>query len=117
MLTHERWVNWELSAVTRAIVVENKWRAQRYGIEGTFVADAGAETVAQTLERVIEDVRPHAVALGCMAEIERCRMIVGSGTSADVQLAVFKAHKNGDGNNGAHALSAVTDWIATATLQ
>jgi glutamate---cysteine ligase / carboxylate-amine ligase len=61
------------------------------------------------------------VALGCMAEIEHCRMIVGSGTSADVQLAVFEAHKNGDGNgdgnNGAHALSAVTDWIATATLQ
>lgn len=31
------WVNWDLSAVSRAVVVENKWRAQRYGIHGTFV--------------------------------------------------------------------------------
>ena len=27
----------DLDAVQRAIVVENKWRAQRYGVHGTFV--------------------------------------------------------------------------------
>jgi carboxylate-amine ligase len=115
MLTREPWLNGELSAVTRAIVVENKWRAQRYGVHGTFVADCGAETVAQTLERVIEDVTPHAVALDCMREIDRCRTIVGSGTSADTQLAIFEAHQKGE--DRVHALSAVTDWIASATLQ
>ena len=115
MLTHQPWHNWELSAVTRAIVVENKWRAQRYGIQGTFVGDEGAETVARTLERVIEEVTPHAEALDCRAEIDHCRIIVGSGTSADAQLAVFDAHQKGESR--AHALDAVTDWIATATLQ
>src|SRR5580704_2238399 len=115
MLTREPWLNWELTAVTRAIVVENKWRAQRYGVHGTLVADRGAETVAQNLERVIEAVTPHALALGCMGEIDRCRTIVGSGTSADTQLAIFEACQKDESR--VHALSAVTDWIANATLQ
>ena len=29
------WINADLTAVSRAVVVENKWRAQRYGIHGT----------------------------------------------------------------------------------
>jgi len=67
------------------------------------------------LERVICDTAADAAALGCTAEIDRCRAIVGAGTSADAQLAVFGAHKH----NGSHsaALRAVTDWIAAATLQ
>src|SRR5262249_39748878 len=99
-------LNLDLTAVGRAIVVENKWRAQRYGVHGTFVVDGGAVSVAQMLDRVIEDVRPHAEALGCFAEIERCRTIVGSGTSADVQLAIFEKYAN----NGTRdcALHAVT---------
>ena len=49
-------------------------------------------TVAEMLERVIEDTAADAAALGCTAEIRRCRAIVGAGTSADAQLAVFEAH-------------------------
>ena len=64
---------------------------------------------------VREAVTPHAVALGCMGEIDRCRTIVGSGTSADTQLAIFEACQKDESR--VHALSAVTDWIASATLQ
>ena len=32
-LCNNPWRNWDMSAVTRAIVVENKWRAQRYGVQ------------------------------------------------------------------------------------
>ena len=39
-------LNRDITAVTRAIVVENKWRAQRYGVHGTMVGDHGAITVA-----------------------------------------------------------------------
>ena len=115
MLSHRPRLNWELTAVARAIVVENKWRAQRYGIHGTFVTEDGAVTVAQSLERAIEDVAPHAEALCCMTEIDRCRKIVVSGTSADAQLKVFNAH--GKCRDRAPALTAVADWIAAATLQ
>jgi carboxylate-amine ligase len=109
------WRNFDISAVTRAIVVENKWRAQRYGVAGTFVTEDGAVTVAEMLDRVIEETAADADALDCAAEIARCRAIVGSGTSADAQLAVFEAHQD-DGDRD-QALRAVTDWIASATLQ
>jgi len=110
-----RWRNCELDPVGRAIVVENKWRAQRYGVQGTFATADGAVTVAEMLERVIEDTAADAVALGCAAEINRCRTIAGAGTSADAQLAVFEAHAQSAGRDG--ALRAVSEWIAAATLQ
>jgi carboxylate-amine ligase len=117
-LTRNPWQNWDLTAVTRAIVVENKWRAQRYGVHGTFVdiSGNGAIPVADMLEQVLEDVQRDAEVLGCVKEIEHCRSIVGSGTSADTQLAVFeRAH--GGSDDRTHALRAVTDWLAEATLQ
>jgi glutamate---cysteine ligase / carboxylate-amine ligase len=112
-LNRER--NCDLDAVARAIVIENKWRAQRYGVHGTFVTEEGAVTVAEMLERAIADTEADAAALGCTAELNRCRAMVGAGTSADAQLAVFEAHRAG-GNHEA-ALRAVAEWIAAATLQ
>ena len=108
-------VNQNIDAVARAIVVENKWRAQRYGVRGTLVSDIGAVSVAEMLDQLIEDIAPDAEALGCLPELRRCRTIVGAGTSADTQMAVFEAHARG--SSPAHALQAVTDWIAAATLQ
>jgi carboxylate-amine ligase len=114
-LYHNPWRNYDINTVSRAIAVENKWRAQRYGVHGTFVTEDGAVTVGEMLERVIEDTAKDADALGCTEAIARCRSIVGEGTSADTQLAVFEANKNS--KNRDTALRAVTDWIATATLQ
>jgi carboxylate-amine ligase len=108
-------LNQNIDAVARAIVVENKWRAQRYGVRGTFVSEIGAVGVAEMLDQLIEDIAPDAEALGCLPELRRCRTIAGAGTSADTQLAVFEAHARTA--SPAHALQAVTDWIAAATLQ
>jgi carboxylate-amine ligase len=107
--------NADLDAVKRAIVVENKWRAQRYGVHGTFVGDEGAITVADMLDRALDDMAADVDALGCTDEIRRCRAIVRSGTSADAQLAVFEAHRTCQSRDA--ALRAVMDWIAAATLQ
>jgi len=117
-LTRNPWLNWDLSAVDRAIVVENKWRAQRYGVRGTFVdiGGNGAISVAEMLEQVIAQVQDDAEALGCADELTHCRAIVGEGTSADAQLAVFEAAQGRSDNRG-DALRAVTDWIAEATLR
>jgi len=116
-LTGNPWLNWDLTAVDRAIVVENKWRAQRYGIRGTFVdmSGNGAISVDEMLDQVIAQVEDDAEALGCLAEVEHCRAIVGEGTSADAQLAVYEQVQERTENRG-EALRAVTDWIAQATL-
>ena len=109
------WQNWYMSPLRRAIVVENKWRAQRYGVSGTFVniEGDGAIAVAEMLEQVIEEIEPDARALGCMAEIEHCRQIVKAGTSADRQLEMFRPHED----NPMTGLRAVIDWVAKTTLQ
>ena len=114
-LTRNPWLNHDFDAVARAIVVENKWRAQRYGVHGTLVGEDGAVTVAELLGQVVVDTMPDAEALGCVAELRRCQEIVDGGTSADAQLAVFEAQ--GKVGSEAHALRAVTDWIAAATLR
>jgi carboxylate-amine ligase len=117
-LVRNPWRNWDLTPVMRALVVENKWRAQRYGVQGTFVNidGDGAVSIAELIERVIEDVEPDAEALGCGTQLRRCRAIAAAGTSADAQLAVFEAQRRQDASRE-RALGAVTDWLAAATLQ
>ena len=67
------------------------------------------------VDEVIEETSADAEALGCLAELQRCRTIVGAGTSADAQMAVYEKFGKTDGP--ARALSAVTDWLAATTLQ
>ncbi len=67
------------------------------------------------IEQVIEETAEDAEALGCLDEMRRCRTIVGAGTSADAQMAVYEAHGSSEGRE--RALQAVTDWLAVATLQ
>jgi glutamate---cysteine ligase / carboxylate-amine ligase len=114
-LSRNPWQNWYMTTVVRAIVLENKWRAQRHGVRGTFVKveGDGAITVADMLEHVIEEITPDAQALGCLAEIEYCRQIVKNGTSADQQLEIFRPHED----TPVPGLRAVIDWVAKATLQ
>jgi glutamate---cysteine ligase / carboxylate-amine ligase len=102
-----------IGVVDRAIAVENKWRAQRYGAQGSFVTKSGAVPVAAMLDRVLELVAPDADALNCGREIEHCRSIIAEGTSADAQLRIFTEYEH----EGADiALHRVAEWIRGATL-
>jgi carboxylate-amine ligase len=105
--------NAEIDVVDRAIAVENKWRAQRYGSQGSFVTRAGAVTVAQMVDQVIDFVAGDAQALGCAEAVGNCRAIVVEGSSADAQMRIFTENKH----EGAEiALQRVTRWIRDATL-
>ncbi|HXW26648.1 MAG TPA: carboxylate-amine ligase [Xanthobacteraceae bacterium] len=116
-LVRNPWRHADLGPVDRAVVIENKWRAQRYGIDGTFVdRAAGGILVAEMLDRTIGEIERDARTLRCLAEVEHCRAIVGAGTSADVQLEVFRRANNGEDNRRG-ALRAVADWIVAATLR
>jgi glutamate---cysteine ligase / carboxylate-amine ligase len=102
-----------LDVVDRAIAVENKWRAQRYGLQGSFVTRSGAVAVGEVLDRMLELVAADAAALGCADEVEACRAIVAGGTSADAQLKIFTENEH----EGADiALHKVVRWIRDATL-
>jgi carboxylate-amine ligase len=103
-----------VTMVDRAIAQENKWRAQRFGIHGSFVTRAGAVPVAEFLETVIATIDDDARVLGCTQEVERCRAIVCDGTSADAQIEIFHTRAAQDGIEA--ALIAVMEWIAANTL-
>jgi len=115
MLVRDPLRNADLSPVERAIIVENKWQAQRHGIHATFADWRGGDgvTVADMLDEAFDDVLPDADALGCLPEVLRCRKILSGGTSADAQLKVFEAHAAAGPQA---ALAAVTDWLTAATL-
>jgi carboxylate-amine ligase len=102
-----------IDTVDRSIAVENKWRAQRYGAQGSFVTRSGAVSVAAMLDRVLELVGPEADALGCAEELKHCRSIIAEGTSADAQLRIFTEYEH-DGVE--IALQKVAEWIRGATL-
>ena len=110
-------LNAGLTAISRAIVVENKWRAQRYGIHGTFIDEGRPRSVpfARWLDQVIEEAAGDAAALGCLEEVLHCRDIVAEGTSADAQLAVYRQARS-KGAEHEEALAAVNHWLAKTTL-
>jgi carboxylate-amine ligase len=112
-LCRRPFVNAQLDPVDRAISVENKWRAQRYGVEASFVSRAGPVSMSETLEDVLEEIASDAEALGCGDDVLHCRRIVDGGSSADAQLRVFAPANPADGPGG---LDAVLRWLAQATV-
>ncbi len=92
----------------RALIMENKWRAARYGISGKLI-DFGKEKempVADLTEELLDFVDDVVDELGSRDEINYIRTIIRNGTGADRQLDVFRREKN---------LNAVVDYIIEET--
>lgn len=106
---------WRLYA--NALIDENRWLAARYGAKGGLVDFGKGERLpyAGLLEEMIELVREEAVAMGCLAEVERARGILARGTSADRQLQVFRAALD-IGKDRAEALRDVVAWLVAETV-
>jgi carboxylate-amine ligase len=107
-----------LAALYRALAVENKWRAQRYGIHGSFVdrAEGRAVPISEELDRLIAILEDDIGELNCAKEIADVRKILTTGTSADMQIAVFREAEQRTGSRN-KAFGAVKTWLAEATLQ
>jgi carboxylate-amine ligase len=106
---------WRIYANT--LIDENRWLAQRYGVAGNLV-DFGkgqAMPYGALLDELIDLVREEAVALGCLAEVERARGILRRGTSAQRQLQVYRDALHA-GMDKAAALRAVVDWLIAETV-
>jgi len=76
----------------RALLNENKWRASRYGIDGSLI-DFGKETevpTRQLLLELVDFVDDVVDELGCRHAIEYVNTILEQGTGADKQLKVYE---------------------------
>ena len=102
----------------RTFVLENRWRAQRYGPTSTLVDFGIGEQVPypELLDEIIELLRDDAEALGCVAEVEHARDIVARGTSAQRQITVYQ-QALATGADQADALKSVVDWLIDETAR
>jgi carboxylate-amine ligase len=92
----------------RALIMENKWRAARYGLHGKLI-DWGQQTQVPVKELILEllaFVDEVVDELGSREEIEYVHKILEMGSGADRQLQVFE--KTGD-------LKEVVDFIIEET--
>jgi len=93
----------------RALIMENKWRAVRYGLDGKLI-DFGKRIevpVRDLLYEYLELVDDVVDELGCREEINYIHRIMEHGTGADRQLRVFR-ESGGD-------LRKVVDYIISET--
>ena len=101
-----------------ALVAENRWLAQRHGVQGELI-DFGRGAMVpfkDLVEEIIGLAAEEAEKLGCRAEIERLRSIAAEGTSADRQIAVFE-RALAQGLSEKAALNAVVDHLVAETLE
>lgn len=108
-------MNGDLTSASRAIVSENMWRAQRDGVQASFIDEHGSVTpFAAHLDTILADLAEDADSLECAAEVSRARQIVSEGASADRQRSIFKEARAG-GKTPCEALVEVVDWVAATT--
>jgi carboxylate-amine ligase len=105
-LLHER--NQDYRQYSRALIMENKWRAVRYGLDGKLI-DFGKETEVPERDLIVEyiDFVDEVVdELESRDAIDSIHTILRDGTGADRQLRKFE--ETGD-------FKAVVDYMAEET--
>ena len=118
MLYRLRRQNQRWRSYTRFLIMENRWRAQRYGIDEHLIDFGRTELVpvADLVDELIELTRDDAAALGCTQEIAHLRTILARRTSADRQLATYQKTIEAGGREH-DALCAVVDCLIAETVE
>jgi carboxylate-amine ligase len=107
---------WRIYA--RMLVNENRWRAERYGIDEPLVDYGKRELVPYPalLEEILALVAEDAAHFDCRAEIAHARRIVERGTSAHAQRLVYN-EAIAAGADKTEALRGVVDWLVAETVK
>ena len=117
MLYRLRRMNQRWRTYAQMLVAENRWRAQRYGIDEALIDFGKAKLVpyADLLDEIIELTLPDADILGCTTELLRAREILTRGTSAHGQR---RAHGDALANGASpkEAMKAVVDMLIAESV-
>jgi len=104
---HARNQSWR--SYSRALLMENKWRAARYGLDGKLI-DFGRQMEVPERELLLEYLAlldGVVDDLGSREEVERVHAMLADGTGADRQLRVYEA--------SGHDLRKVVAYMAEET--
>ena len=102
----------------RFMINENRWRAQRYGMNEGLIDFGRGEVIpyAELAEELITLITRDAEALGCLDELHGIRDIVARGTSADRQRKVYDTAL-AQRQTPKDALNAVVDHLVAETVE
>ena len=100
------------------LVEENRWRAQRYGLDEGMVDFGRGEIVgyAQLIDELLDLVREDAEQFECVAEVEHARRILQRGTSSHLQREAYRRALQ-SGKSREEALRAVVDLLIEGTVE
>lgn len=98
------------------LVAENRWRAQRYGIDEPLIDFGRGEmvTVAELVDELLDLTRDDAAEAGCEQEMAHLRTIMERGTSAHRQRKTYDLAR-AEGADHDEALRAVVDMLIDTT--
>ena len=101
-----------------AIIAENRWIAQRYGVLAFFgdVRRGGQVDIAEDAARLVDELAADARDLGCEDELRQALVIIRDGSGADRQLDHFRLRRV-EGDTEAEALRAVVDLVIAETKE
>jgi carboxylate-amine ligase len=118
MMYRLRGLNQRWRSYSPFLIMENRWRAQRYGVTNGLVDFGKSELVPfrDLLDEILALIREDAEALNCRIEVEHTRLIVERGTSAERQVAAYEAALAA-GSDERAALQAVVDLLITETVR
>ena len=106
----------KMACLLRILIKENRWRAQRYGLDEGLV-DFGRREITDwdsLIDEIIELVGEDAERLGCLTELEHLRVIRSRGTSAHLQLDTYDDLKS-RGLSHSDAMRGVVDALIEGT--
>ncbi len=117
MLVRLRRENQRWRRYSSMLINENRWRAQRYGIDQGLIDFGRGElvTYVDLLHEILTLVKTDAEMLNCVAEVEHARTIVERGTSAHRQVRWYEAARS-QGADNIEALRSVVDQLIAETL-
>jgi carboxylate-amine ligase len=110
-MNNQRWREYRVMLLN-----ENRWRAQRYGIDEGLVDFGRGEIVpyGSLLDDILGLIAEDAQYLGCTKEVEHARTILARGTSAHWQSHTYKA-AIADGADPPEALKKVVGMLVKET--
>ena len=101
----------------KMLISENRWRAMRYGAEGSLIDFGMGKLIPypQLLDELIDLIKDDAEELGCLPEVINACKILERGTSSQQQIKIYnKAFEKTD--NKEEALKSVVDWLIKETV-
>lgn len=118
MMYRLRGLNQRWRSYSPFLIMENRWRAQRYGVTNGLIDFGKSELVPfrDLLDEILALIREDAEALNCRVEVEHTRLIVERGTSAERQVAAYEA-AIAAGRKDSEALQAVVDLLIEETVR